>query len=133
MSQFQLFDAVKLKEALPLENDTMAPAGAAGAVVEVFEEGEAYLVEIFGGWVIAAANGDFIESQPDNPDSFMETIGIETVSPDQIYLVMPARETVGVRAELLALMDELSENTLEEVKHFAEFLKQKQLNPKKAS
>ena len=37
--------------------------------------------------------------------------------------MMPARETIGVRAELLALMEELPEETLEEVLNFAEFLK----------
>ena len=55
----------------------------------------------------------------------METIGVETLSPGQIRLVTPAREAVGVRALLLALVDELPETTLEEVRNFAEFLKQK--------
>ena len=125
MSQFQLFDSVKLKESIPLENGGSAPIGTAGAIVEVFKDGEAYLVELFGRWVTAAADSDFINSSPDEPDAFMETIGIETIAPHQISLVTPASETVGVRAQLLALIEELPEDTLEEVRNFAEFLKQK--------
>ena len=125
MSQFQLFDSVKLKESIPLENGGTAPVGAAGAIVEVFRDGEAYLVELFGRWVVAEAESDFISSNPDEPNAFMETIGIETIAPHQLSLVTPASETVGVRAQLLALMDELPEDALEEVRNFAEFLKQK--------
>ena len=83
------------------------------------------MLELFGRWVTAKADSDFINSNPDEPDAFMETIGIETIAPHQLYLVTPASETVGVRAQLLALMDELPEDTLEEVRNFAEFLKQK--------
>jgi hypothetical protein len=133
MSQFQLFDSVKLKEAIRLEDGGTAPAGTTGAIVEVFQDGEAYLVELFGRWVTSEVNSDFIESNPDEPESFMETIGIETVAPHQIHLVTPARETVGVRAQLLALMEELPEDTLEEVINFAEFLKQKQTQTTKIS
>lgn len=126
MSQFQLFDSVKLKESIPLSEGGSAPEGTPGAIVEVFKNGEAYMVELFGGWVKADVGGDFVPSDRDSPDSFMETLGVETVYPQQIRLVKPARETVGVRAQLLALMDELPETTLEEVKNFAEFLQQKQ-------
>lgn len=126
MSQFQLFDFVKLKESIPLSEGGSAPEGTPGVIVEVFKNGEAYMVELFGGWVKADVGGDFVPSDRDSPDSFMETLGVETVYPQQIRLVKPARETVGVRAQLLALMDELPENTLEEVKNFAEFLQQKQ-------
>lgn len=126
MSQFQLFDSVKLKESIPLSEGGSAPEGTPGVIVEVFKNGEAYMVELFGGWVKADVGGDFVPSDRDSPDSFMETLGVETVYPQQIRLVKPARETVGVRAQLLALMDELPENTLEEVKNFAEFLQQKQ-------
>lgn len=52
---------------------------------------------------------------------------------NQIHLVTPARETVGVRAQWLALMKELSEDTLDEVRNFAEFLKQKRTQPAQAS
>lgn len=125
MSQFQLFDSVKLKEPIALDEGSFAPEGTPGAIVEVFNNGEAYLVELFAGWVKADVVGDFVPSDRTDPDSFMETIGVETVYPHQIRLVKPAHETVGVRAQILALMDELPESTLEEIKNFAEFLQQK--------
>ena len=128
MSQFQLFDSVKLKEAIPLSEGDLAPEGTPGAIVEVFKNGEAYMVELFGRWVKAEIEGDFVPVDRDAPDAFMETIGVETVYPQQLRLVKPARETVGVRAQLFALMDELPDNTLEEVKNFAEFLQQKRNN-----
>lgn len=125
MSQFQLFDAVKLKSEISLEDGSTAPEGCIGSIVEVFNDGEAYMVELFGGWVTDTETGDFVSSTQDAAGSFMETIGVETLSPGQIRLVTPAREAVGVRAQLLALVDELPETTLEEVRNFAEFLKQK--------
>ena len=123
MSQFQLFDSVKLRAETQLEEGRTAPEGCAGSIVEVFNDGEAYMVELFGGWVTDTADGDFAPSTREAPDSFMETLGVETLSPSQLRLVTPAREAVGVRAQLLALVDELPETTLEEVKNFAEFLK----------
>ena len=130
MSQFQLFDSIKLKEAIPLEEGGTAPEGCVGSIVEVFNNGEAYIVELFGGWVTDTEDGDFVASDREAADSFMETIGVETVSPQQIRLVTPAREAVGVRAQLYALVDELPETTLEEVRNFAEFLKQKRTEVK---
>ncbi|CAN5686208.1 hypothetical protein BH23CYA1_BH23CYA1_08290 [soil metagenome] len=130
MNQFQLFDSVKLKEEIPLEDGGTAPEGCVGSIVEVFNNGEAYMVELFGGWVTDTEDGDFTASTPEAADSFMETIGVETVMPQQIRLVTPAREAVGVRAQLLALVNELPENTLEEVRDFAEFLKQKRTEAK---
>ena len=126
MSQFQLFDAVKLRADIPLEDGGTAPEGCVGSIVEVFNDGESYMVELFGRWVVDTEDGDFVPSTREAVDSFMETIGIETLSPQQIRLVTPAREAVGVRAQLLALVDELPETTLEEVRNFAEFLKRKQ-------
>ena len=126
MSQFQLFDAVKLKAEILLEDGGTAPEGCMGSIVEVFNDGEAYMVELFGEWVIDMEDGDFAPSTRKAADSFMETIGIETLFPHQIRLVTSAREAVGVRAQLLALVDELPETTLEEVRNFAEFLKGKQ-------
>ena len=130
MSQFQLFDAVKLTESVPLEEGGTASEGCIGSIVEVFNNGEAYMVELFGDWVIETDDGDFAPSTREAADSFMETIGVETFLPQQIRLVTPAREAVGVRAQLLALVDELPETTLEEVRNFAEFLKQKRTEAK---
>ncbi len=125
MSQFQLFDSIQLTEVLSLDTSTTAPIGSPGAVVEVFNNGEAYLVELFGGWITAEVGGDFSLADQDNPNSFMETIGLATVYPYQIHLVKSAGETNGIRSQLLALMDELSEAKLETVRDFAEFLKSK--------
>jgi len=60
MSQLQPFDSVKLKEAIPLNKDGSAPEGTLGAIMEVFKNGEAYLVELFGGWVKVDVGGDFV-------------------------------------------------------------------------
>ena len=125
MTQFQLFDAVKLKEAITLTAGGIAPEGTLGAIVEVFAGGEAYLVELFGGWVKTDTQGYCIPTDRTDPEAFMETIGVETVSPHQLRLVKPASETVGVRARLLTVLEDLSEELLEEVEDFAEFLRQK--------
>jgi hypothetical protein len=125
MSQFQLFDSIKLTDALPLDDGKIAPIGAPGAIVEVFNNGEAYLVELFGGWVTAEVGQDFSPADRREANSFMETIGVETVYPHQIRLVKSAGETNGVRSQLLALMDELPDAKLETIRDFAEFLKSK--------
>lgn len=45
--------------------------------------------------------------------------------PHQLQLVKPADESVGVRAQLLTLIEDIPEVLLEEVKDFAEFIQQK--------
>jgi hypothetical protein len=124
MSQFQLFDSIKLTDALPLDDGKIAPFDSPGAIVEVFNNGEAYLVELFGGWVTAEVGQDFSPADRREANSFMETIGVETVYPHQICLVKSAK-TNGVRSQLLALIDELSDAKLETIRDFAEFLKSK--------
>ena len=124
--KYNLFDSVLLKEAVLLKDGGMAEAGTVGAIVEIFNEGEAYLVELFGGWVKYDESENFVSAVSQEQDTFRETIGIETVYPQQLELVQPARETVSVRAHLLSLLDELSEEKLAEVRDFAEFLQQKQ-------
>ena len=125
MSQFKLFDSVKLKDSLILDTGETIPEDSLGAIVEIFNDGEAYMVELFGGWVKAEGGQDFSPADRDDPESFMETIGVETVYPHQIILVNSAK-MMGTRAELLALVDELPENALTEVRDFAVFLKSKQ-------
>ncbi len=51
---------------------------------------------------------------------------MKMVYPHQLQLVKPAEETVGVRARLAAVLDELSEDLLAQVQDLAEFLLQKQ-------
>ncbi len=126
MSKFQLFDAVNLTEEISLTDGEVAPPGTAGAIVEVFNNGEAYLVELFGGWVKAEIGGDFIAANQDEPDAFMETLGVETVYPHQLQLVKSAREIMGVREHLAAVIDNLSDEVVAEVRDFAKFLQQKQ-------
>ncbi|EDX77352.1 hypothetical protein MC7420_489 [Coleofasciculus chthonoplastes PCC 7420] len=126
MSKFQLFDAVNLTQEISLTDGGVAPPGTTGAIVEVFNNGEAYLVELFGGWVKAEISGNFIPANPDEPDAFMETLGVETVYPHQLHLVKSAREIMGVREHLAAVLDNLSDDLVAEVRDFAEFLQQRQ-------
>ena len=64
------------------------------------------MVELFGGWVKYDAVENFIPAKREEADSFLETIGVETVYPQQLQLVKPAQETVGVRARLAAVLDD---------------------------
>ena len=79
--------------------------------------------EAIEAWVLTA-----IRCGDDLPEAFMETLGVETVSPHQIRLVKPASETVEPRVQLLSVVEELSEELVEElveeVVDFAEFLRQ---------
>ncbi len=126
MSQFHLYDAVNLTEAIPLNDGNTAPIGTAGAVVEVFNEGEAYLVELFGGWVKADIQGDFLPTTINEPGTFMETLGVETVYPQQLKLVKSASEVSDLREQLASILDDLPEELLSQVRDFAQFLQQKQ-------
>jgi hypothetical protein len=122
--KFQMFDSVKLTEPIPLGEGGSAQPGTVGAIVEVFNDGEAYLVELFGGWVKYDEQENFIPAERAESGAFMETIGVETVYPQQLQLLK--RAVPAVRSQLLAVLDELPDDLLEEVKDFAEFLKQKQ-------
>ncbi len=126
MSKFQLFDAVNLTEAVALADGEIAPPQTAGAIVEVFKNGEAYLVELFGGWVKAEVGGDFVPATQDEPGAFMETIGVETVYPHQLQLLKSASEFMGVRERLLSVLNNLSDELVAEVCDFAEFLQEKE-------
>ena len=97
MSQFKLFDSVKLKDSLILDTGETIPEDSLGAIVEIFNDGEAYMVELFGGWVKAEGGKDFSPTDRDDPESFMETIGVETLYPHQIILVNSAK-MMGTRA-----------------------------------
>lgn len=69
--------------------------GTVGAIIEVFNDGEVYMVELFGGWVKYDEQENFVPASRDEKNAFMETIGVETVYPQQLKLVKPARETVS--------------------------------------
>lgn len=126
MTRFQLFDGVKLTEEIPLTDGGVAQAGTVGAIVEVLGDGKAYIVELFGDWVKYDEQGDFIPATQNEFSSFMETIGVETVYPHQLVLTIPARETMGVREHLTAVLDNLPDDLVAEVRDFAEFLQQRQ-------
>lgn len=93
--QFQLFDSVKLTEEIPLTDGGTAAVGTVGAIVEVFNDGEAYMVELFGSWVKYDEQENFVPASRDEKGAFMETIGVETVYPQQLKLVKSARKTVS--------------------------------------
>ncbi|MDV3002759.1 MAG: hypothetical protein N5P05_004414 (plasmid) [Chroococcopsis gigantea SAG 12.99] len=126
MSQFQLFDGIKLTEEISLTDGGVAAGGTSGAIVEVLKEGEAYLVELFGSWVKYDERGDFQSASKDEVGAFMETLGVEIVRPHQLVLTVRASETMGVREYLETILDNLPEEKLAEVRDFAEFLQQKQ-------
>jgi hypothetical protein len=64
-----------------------------------------------------------IVSHSNSFNAFVETIAVITLYPQQINFVKPARETVGIRAQLLGILDELSKEKLDQVKDFAETLR----------
>jgi hypothetical protein len=133
MTHFDVFDAIKLKEEiLSTDGETIA-AGTVGTIVDLLDDGAAYLVELFGDWIKYDENEELVLADATVPDAFRETLGVEVIYPQQMRLVKPASETVGIRAQLLTLMDELSEDVLVEVKDFAEFLKYKKETLKQAS
>ena len=123
MKSFNLFDTVKTIEAIPLVNGDIAPINTIGVIVEIYNDGEAYEVELFGDWVEYNQEGKLIISHSNSSNSFVETIAVITLYPQQISFVKPARETVGIRAQLLGVLDELSEEKLNQVKDFAETLR----------
>lgn len=126
MTRFQLFDNVKLTENISLSDGGIAPEETRGTIVEVFNNGEAYLVELFGGWVKYDAEGDFIIANQEEKDAFMQTLGVETVYEHQIVLTVSAREIMGAKEHLSALLETLPDNLISQVRDFAEFLQQKQ-------
>jgi hypothetical protein len=98
MSKFKLFDGVKLTEEISLTDGGIAPIGTVGAIVEVLKDGEAYLVELFGDWVKYDEPGNFVSATQSEKGAFMETIGVEIVSPHQLVLTVSAKETMKIMA-----------------------------------
>jgi hypothetical protein len=124
--RFQMFDSVKLTEEISLHDGGVAPVGTIGAIVESFQSGEAYMVELFGDWVKYDEQGNFVLASPEQEGAFVETIGVETVFLHQLKLLKPARETVGLKAHLQSIIEELSDGRLAELRDFADFLRTKQ-------
>ena len=130
MSKFQIFDSVTLNQDIQLHAGGIAPQGTDGAIVEVFKDGEAYLVELFGGWLKLTNEGDTIAASQDDPEAFRDTLDVETIYPHQINLVNAHQQIdkQKVKQQLLALLELLPEESILQVKDFTEFLcyKQKQ-------
>jgi len=77
---FNLFDTVELRVEVALNNGRRVPAGMVGAIVEVWGEGAAYEVELFAPQA--------------NAEGFKDTIAVATLAPEQLALVVPAREAL---------------------------------------
>lgn len=120
MTMLQLFDSVRLRESVTLEGETVL-AGTRGAVVELLADDEAYMVELFGGWVKIDTKGDVVPASADDPEAFTETLGVVTVLPGQIELLASAEKTTGAKTHLLAIVEDLPEQAVIEVATFAEF------------
>jgi len=123
MPTYYLFDSVKLTQEIKTYKGDLIPQDTIGIIVEIYNEGEAYEVELFGDWVEYDQTGQFIPSNSQNSNAFIETIAVETLYPQQIMLVQAASQTMSIRAQLLALLDELSEDKLNQVRDFAETLR----------
>lgn len=126
MGLFNLFDTVQLTEVITLSDGTELSGGTLGTIVEIYQNGAAYEVDLLGDWVKYDDDGHFIPSDVNDPESFVQSLGVETLNDHQIALVKPASETVSIRGQLLSLLDDFSDDSLIEIKQFAEFLKYKQ-------
>ena len=128
MSKFQMFDSVTLNQDIQLRSGGVAPQGTDGAIVEIFKDGEAYLVELFGGWLKFTTEGEMIETSQDDPKAFRDTLDLETIYPHQINLVNVDQQSDKhkVKQQLLALLELLPEESILQVKDFTEFLCYKQ-------
>jgi hypothetical protein len=127
--KFALFDAVELTQATTLAEGQVVPTGTHGAIVEVLDQGDAYLVELFGQWVQQTQEGALIAAQPEAATAFVETLGIALLTPDQLRLRQPADQTVGEHTRLLSVVEGMPAHLVKEVADFAEFLYQKRMPP----
>ena len=74
ITKFQIFDSVTLNQDIQLSRSETAPRGTDGAIVEIFKDGEAYLVELFDGCLQLNPEGDGVETSQDDPEAFRNTI-----------------------------------------------------------
>jgi len=126
MTQFSLFDQVELIEPINLTSDfsnaleerPVASVGTPGTIVEVLGEGEAFLVEFFGDWIKVKTPEGLERAKEGEEGAFRETIGVETVYPQQMVL----RYRASIKPNLFRLLDEMPESLLEEVQTFAQSL-----------
>ncbi len=97
-------------------------------LLQIFKDGEAYLVELFGGWLKLTNEGDMIEASQDDPEAFRDTLDVETLYPHQITPINAHQQSdkQKVKQQLLALLELLPEESILQVKEFTEFLCYKQ-------
>lgn len=127
MSKFQMFETITLNQDIQLQTGGTAPRGTDGAILEILKDGEAYLVELFGGWLKFTTEGDTIESSQDDPEAFRNTLDVETIYPDQINPVhVQQSKKQKVKQQLLTLLEMLPEASILQIKDFTEFLYYKQ-------
>lgn len=67
-----------------------------------------------------------LSQQIEEKDAFMETLEVETIYQHQMILTFSAREIMGVKEHLNALLETLPDNLVLQVRDFAESLQQKQ-------
>jgi len=70
--------------------------------------------------------GILFTANKDEKDAFRQTLGVETVYEHQMSLTVSAREIMGVKEHLNALLETLPDNLVLQVRDFAEFLQQRQ-------
>jgi len=126
MPQFQLFDAIKLTHSVVLDDGSLAPIETPGAVVEVLDEGNGYLVELFGGWVRRDALGSTVRALPEEKGAFQQTLDVVMLTAAEMALVLPAMQSVGPQTQLLSIVEELPQEVVAEIVNFAQFLRHKQ-------
>ncbi len=126
MTKFKLFDQVQLTEPVALtawisnaiDNSDAAPEGTVGTVVEVLAPDEAFLVELFGDWIVSADTNGLHRANAEEEGAFRETIGVETVRSDQMKLIYRK----SAKEDLFQLLEGMPESLIEEVQTFAESL-----------
>lgn len=126
MTKFKLFDQVQLTEPVALtawisnaiDNSDAAPEGTVGTVVEVLAPDEAFLVELFGDWIVSADTNGLHRANAEEEGAFRETIGVETVRFDQMKLIYRK----SAKEDLFQLLEGMPESLIEEVQTFAESL-----------
>ena len=128
MTQFNLFDQVQLTKSVELTgfmsnaadaSDTAA-VGTIGTIVEVLAPDEAYLVELFGDWVVSKDVNKLRRADPEEDGAFRETIGVETLRPEQMTLL----HRKSAKEDLFQLLESMPESLLAKVQVFAESLQQ---------
>ncbi len=132
MTQFNLFDQVQLTKPIVLtgfvsnaiDTSDVASVGTIGTIVEMLAPDEAFLVELFGDWVISKDTDELCRAKPEEEGAFRETIGVETVRPDQMKL-LPRK---SAKEDLFQLLENMPESLLEEVQAFAESLRHQRSN-----